>query len=269
MNQALFGLSALLALVPAILLGMRRDGARDGVFYAVLAVACAGPLAWVLALTASGWSPSLGSALWITVAATMVIYAATALVTDHAWRLLPLVGGYLAILGALGLAWELAAGLPEAGLGLFVPTGWILIHVAVSVATYALATLSALAALSAFLQERALKRKRPSALSGQLPSVADSESLLVRLLTVGEVVLGLGLVTGMASQWGVSGDLLVLDHKTVLTVTAFAVIAALLIAHYRYGIRGRRATRIVLVAYLLLTLGYPGVKFVTQVLLGA
>ena len=30
---------------------------------------------------------------------------------------------------------------------------------------------------------------------------------------------------------------------------------------------GRRAARYVLVAYLLLTLGYPGVKFVTDVLL--
>ena len=32
-------------------------------------------------------------------------------------------------------------------------------------------------------------------------------------------------------------------------------------------IRGRRAARIVLLAYLLLTLAYPGVKFVTDVIL--
>jgi ABC-type uncharacterized transport system permease subunit len=37
--------------------------------------------------------------------------------------------------------------------------------------------------------------------------------------------------------------------------------------HYRSGLRGRRAARVVLVAYLLLTLAYPGVKFVTDVLL--
>lgn len=42
-----------------------------------------------------------------------------------------------------------------------------------------------------------------------------------------------------------------------------------LLAAYRFvGIRGRAAARIVLVAWLLLTLAYPGVKFVTEVLIG-
>ena len=68
-------------------------------------------------------------------------------------------------------------------------------------------------------------------------------------------------------QYAESGALLTFDHKTVLTVSAFVVIGALLIAHFRTGMRGRAAARLVLVAYLLLTLGYPGVKFVTDVLL--
>jgi ABC-type uncharacterized transport system permease subunit len=61
--------------------------------------------------------------------------------------------------------------------------------------------------------------------------------------------------------------LLVFDHKTVLTITAFVVIGGLLAAHYKTGLRGRQAARIVLLAYLLLTLGYPGVKFITDVVL--
>jgi hypothetical protein len=80
-------------------------------------------------------------------------------------------------------------------------------------------------------------------------------------------VLALGLVTGMALQYGETGSLLVLDHKTVLTITAFVVIGALLFAHFKTGLRGRKAARIVLLAYLLLTLGYPGVKFVTDVIM--
>jgi ABC-type uncharacterized transport system permease subunit len=40
-----------------------------------------------------------------------------------------------------------------------------------------------------------------------------------------------------------------------------------LAAHFWIGIRGRRAARIVLLAYLLITLAYPGVKFVTDVVL--
>lgn len=264
MNEILFALSALVALFPAVLLGLRDDGARDGVYFSALAVAVAGPLAWVFAHTAGGWSPSLGSALWITIAATLLVFAVVVLVTDHAWRLLPLTAGYLACLGAIATIWH---GTDGAKGGMVLPAGWVQIHVGLAVATYALATLAALAALSAALQERALKRKRMTRLTRQLPSVADSEALLIRLLTVGELALGLGLMTGMASQWNADGRLLVFDHKTILTITAFVVIGALLVAQSRTGLRGRRAARLVLVGYLLLTLGYPGVKFVTQVLL--
>jgi ABC-type uncharacterized transport system permease subunit len=97
--------------------------------------------------------------------------------------------------------------------------------------------------------------------------VADAENLQVRLLQASEAVLGLGLITGMAIQFIETGDLLVLDHKTLLTISGFVMIAGLLFAHYRTGLRGRRAARLVLIAYLLVTLGYPGVKFVRDVLL--
>ena len=263
MNDVLFAFSAWVALLPAVLLIRRAEFRKDALHWGALIAAVAGPLAWVVAHTAGGWSPNLASALWITVATTLVIYAVTALVTEQAWRLLPLVATYMACLGAVALVWQNAG---HSG-GAALPSGWVQIHVALSVATYALATLAALAALSAFLQERALKTKKITQLTRQLPSVSDSESLLVRLLTVGEVALGLGLVSGMASQFQATGHLLEFDHKTLLTLLAFAVIGLLLVAHYRTGIRGRRAARLVLVGYLLLTLGYPGVKFVTDVLL--
>jgi len=47
-EHMLFSLSAVIALVPSSLLPLRRGHSRDGVFWAVLLVAVAGPLAWVL-----------------------------------------------------------------------------------------------------------------------------------------------------------------------------------------------------------------------------
>ena len=80
-------------------------------------------------------------------------------------------------------------------------------------------------------------------------------------------MLGIGVVSGMATQYLMSGRLLVFDHKTTLSLLAFVVIGALLLLHWRTGLRGRQAIRLVLTAYLLLTLAYPGVKFVRDVLL--
>ena len=149
------------------------------------------------------------------------------------------------------------------------PLAWIGTHIAVSVVTYALLTLAAIAALAATLQERAIKAKKRTRMSGLLPSVAGSEGLFVRLLLASEVILAIGLITGMATLYMTTGQFLTFDHKTTLTLIVFVIIGVILFVHFRTGIRGRLATRIVLLAYLLLTLGYPGVKFVTDILLSS
>jgi len=140
------------------------------------------------------------------------------------------------------------------------------VHIVVSVLTYALLTLAAVASLAVFLQERALKHKKPTRLTRMLPAVLESETMAGRLLVASEVVLGLGLTTGMATQFLESGHLLRFDHKILLSIVAFVLIGLLLTGHRVCGVRGRLAARVVLMSYLLLTLAYPGVKFVTQVL---
>ena len=90
----------------------------------------------------------------------------------------------------------------------------------------------------------------------------------MRLLAAGEAVLGFGLLSGMATQYFTSGTLIELGHEPLLALAAFVVIGLLLLAQMRTGMGGLAAARLVLVAYLLLTLAYPGVKFVTDVLIG-
>ncbi len=47
-QDLLFSLSTLVALIPLILLGLRPDGARNGLYWALMAVAVAGPLTWAV-----------------------------------------------------------------------------------------------------------------------------------------------------------------------------------------------------------------------------
>ena len=144
---------------------------------------------------------------------------------------------------------------------------WLGTHILVSVATYGLITLAAVAALAASIQSRALKLKKRTTLAKLLPSVTSSEKLVFRLLYAGEVILAAGLITGMASQYLNTGNLLIFDHKTIFAITVFLVIGILLILNHHLGTRGRTSTHLVLLAYLLLTLGYLGVKLVTEVIL--
>jgi ABC-type uncharacterized transport system permease subunit len=265
MLSVAFNVGALLSLLPAAAVSFRRRGGPGALFYALLALALLGPALWVAGQESGAWRTGFAMSLWVTIVATMALFLLLALTTRHAWQLAPLLLPYLVLLGLIALIWQHA---PERQVPGTVPAGWLDAHIVFAVVTYGLLTLGAVAGLAVFLQERALKSKHPTELTRLLPPVAASEMLELRLLAAAEAVLALGLVSGMAAEHFIGGRLLPFDHKTLLSLAAFAVIGALLLARYTYGIRGRRVARLALLAYLLLTLAYPGVKFVTDVLMG-
>jgi len=265
-NNLVLSLTALLALVPASLLPFRRAAVRpDLLFWLLLAVAVAGPAVVSLVQFSDHWETGLAGALWISITASAALFAAIAALSREAWRLAPLLLPYLCLLAALAVIW---GRLPAHGEIAGTPGAWLAVHIIVSVATYALCTLAAVASCAVLVQERALKRKQPGPLARSLPAIVDAERLELRLLSVAELVLGAGIITGMALQYLASGQVLAFDHKTVLSLLAFAIIGTLLVLQLKSGLRGRRAARLMLAAYLLLTLAYPGVKLVTDVLIG-
>jgi ABC-type uncharacterized transport system permease subunit len=256
--------SALLALVPASLLPFRGAPKRDAIYWLLLAVASVGPIVWLAAVFAPGWRTGLSPALIITLAATLLIFAGLAASTREAWRLTPLLLPYLLLVGVVAAVWQHQPERPVVGTA---PSAWIEFHILVSIVAYGLVTIAAVAGFAVFLQERALKLKRPGALNRILPSVADSEELQVRLLAASAAVLAIGILSGMTTQYFETGAVLTFTHKIAFTILTFVVLLGLVWVHYRTGVRGRRAARWVLLAWLLLTLAYPGVKFVTDVLL--
>jgi ABC-type uncharacterized transport system permease subunit len=262
-------LSALAALVPAALVPAgppaHREGGQGVLFWLLLAVAVAGPVAFVAVQQGSAWRTGLAAALWLVIAVTMVLYVVLSAVQPVARRLSPLLLGYLFGLGALATLWLNEPERPLTGLA---PPAWLQAHILVSVVAYGLLTLAAVAGAAVVLQERALKRKRPTDFTRRLPAVADGETLQERLLAASAVVLAVAVVTGAILNWRETGVLLRADHKTVLVLATLVVIVGLQWLHFRHGLSGRRAARTILVAYLLLTLGYVGVKFVTDVLMG-
>jgi ABC-type uncharacterized transport system permease subunit len=261
----LFGLTAIAALVPCVALTWRTQFGRNTAFWAVTALACVGPASAVAARSQNAWQADFSTSIWVTIAVTMALFLVFSILVRSVWRLAPLLSSYMLVLALIGFAWQhsprVAASSPE-------NANLLILHIAFAVTTYGLATLAAVAAWAAFMQERALKRKDHVPFGGMLPSVTDCDRLVIRFLGVGEAVLGLGLISGIVLNLMHGAPALGLDHKTVFTLAAFAIIGLLLYAEAKHGLRGRKAARIVLLAYLMLTLGYPGVKFVTDVLIG-
>jgi len=254
----------MVALIPAAALPFCRVPAHDSVFWLLLAAAIAGPAIWTWSALATGWHTGLAPTLWVSVLASLFWFALLSFFLREVWRLSPLLLPYLVIIGVLATIWLQQ---PPRSLDLSGASTWVQFHIVFSVLTYGLLTIGAIAGLAVVVQERALKRKRPRRITRLLPSVADGERIQVTLLTMGALILGFGLLSGMAAQLYQTGDLIKFSHKTILSITTFLIIVILLIVHIRTGIRGRRAARYFLIAYLFITLAYPGVKFVTDVVL--
>lgn len=259
------GIAALLALVPALFFGRPGQDTRSRtVFWLSLAAAAIGPGSFAALQLAGGWRTGLGHALWLAIAASATLFVLVAARVEAARRLAPLLAGYLLLVGILAMAWLHVPSRP-----LRAPdwSAWLLLHVAVAVVAYALVTLAAVAGIAITLQERALRLKAPTRFTRSLPAIAEGEGLQFGLLAAAEALLGLTVVSGIVVNRILGHGWLGIDHKTVLSLLAFALIGGLLLLHLRLGISGRRAARLGLGAYLLLTLAYPGVKLVTDVLI--
>lgn len=270
MLPIILNILALAALLPAAMVSFRAHASRDGRFWAATLLAVLGPALWSGWVMGETWLTSLSAGLWVSVAGSAAMFALLSVTTPQAWRLGPLLMPFLVWVGvfASGISWVETAPAPIAGSG-GLGSAWVDLHIVLAVLTYSLLTLAAVASASIFLQERALKHKKPNVLTRLLPSVADAERMAGRLLLDSEVVLGLGLITGMVLTYVETGSLASFGNKALLSMLAFGLIGMLLVGHRICGVRGRRAARVVLTAYLLLTLAYPGVKFVQQVLVAA
>ncbi len=265
-NNLFFSLMALVALLPLGALAFARVESHPEIFWFSLVVAVAGPTLYVAALAMDGWPRGFSAALWVTVAGSMLVFALVCLVAPPARQLVLLVSGAMAGIALLAILWQpiehpKAGGLDGFGI-------WAALHIFVSVATYAVLTNAAVAAMAVLVKEHAVRVRDGSRLAAMLPAIADAERIQRTLMKVAAVILAVGILTGLGLEFGSGINFMPLAHKHFFSILGLAVICALLLVDLRTGVRGRRAARFALVAWVLLTLSYPGVKFVTDVVLG-
>ena len=103
MNQGLiFNLLALAALFPAALLPLRGEkSTRDMMFWLVLALAWLGPFLLAGYSMSGVWKSGISVTLWVTIAASLSIFAVIAAIVRDAWRLTPLLSPYMIIMGMI------------------------------------------------------------------------------------------------------------------------------------------------------------------------
>jgi ABC-type uncharacterized transport system permease subunit len=204
--------------------------------------------------TRLGFGPVLSMTVWLVITVHTV---------ESRLVPVPAVRQWLGLAGALAVL--LAAVFP----GELRPLSSALapLHFALGVGSYGLFGAAVVHALMLDAAERRL-RSRASAGRAPVPGRAlglpllQLERLTFRFVEAGFAVLTatllLGTVTAAHWRW---------DHKTVFSLLAWGVFAALLVGRRLRGWRGRLATRWLYAGAVLLLLAYAGSRFVVEVLL--
>jgi ABC-type uncharacterized transport system permease subunit len=131
------------------------------------------------------------------------------------------------------------------------PDGWFLFHTTVS--TLGMATLCVAFAMSVLylIQDRALKAKKGWKLLERLPSLQKADQIGHRALSVGFLLLTIGIGTGLVVNTEVYERLLVMGPKQVFPLLAWGVFAVILIARPLLGFRGRKSAYLTITGFAL------------------
>lgn len=194
---------------------------------------------------------------WVAAAMASVLLIAMSV------RAVERLGAVVFPVAAMACVLAAIAGAPRSGASL---QDWrIATHAVLALVAFATLTVAALVAVMLGIQDRALRTRRFGPWLSGAPPLTQVEALMFQLIGTGFALLSLALVSGVMFVHDLFAQHLV--HKTVLAIAAWLVFGTLLFGRWRFGWRGRRAIRLVLIGATLLVLAYLGSKFVLEMVL--
>lgn len=253
---ALVAYSFSLALIVPSLLRKNSGWRRFALISALVALICHGVALWGRIFTGGGQNLSLlnvGSLVSLLICTVMTIAASR----NRGWVLLPVVYAFALINLAL------ASFMPNEYITHLEKTPGMMVHIGLSLFTYATLIITALYALQLAWIDYQLKNKRLS-FGSVMPPLMSIERKMFHITQVGVVLLTLTLCTGLFYLQNLF-NLENLD-KAILSILAWFVYIILLWGHYHEGWRGRRVVWFNCAGALLLTLAYFGSRVLQQLI---
>jgi ABC-type uncharacterized transport system permease subunit len=201
-----------------------------------------------------GFAPALSTTVWLVLA----VYAIES-------RLFPQLQAQWALAGLGAVAVALAEIFPGSSYT-HAASIWLPLHWAFGIASYGL---FAAAVVHGWLMQRSERAMRQATQNAAGVPLMTLERLTFRFVEAGFVLLSATLLVGwlFAEQLYGPGLAWKWNHKTIFSVSAWAVFAGLLVGRARLGWRGLRAVRVLYLGSGLLLLGYAGSRFVIEVVL--
>lgn len=136
-------------------------------------------------------------------------------------------------------------------------------HILLSICAYSVLAFASMVAILFACKDWQVKNHRFGILWQTLPSLQSLEKLLFQLLSIGFVLLTVGIVVGFIDldKW--------FTHKIIFSIIAWLVFASLLTGRYFWGWRGQKAIKLTLTGMVFLLLAFFGSKFVLEIILSS
>ena len=134
------------------------------------------------------------------------------------------------------------------------------VHITLVIFSYAAFVVTFIGGVMYLVQERGLKAKTFGAAFYRLPALNTCDEISYRSLTIGFVLLTLGLVTGIVWNNEIDGRYWHNDPKEVMALVTWLVY--LFIMHYRLtaGWRGRRVAWLSIVGFVIVLITWVGTR---------
>ncbi|MCY4096030.1 MAG: cytochrome c biogenesis protein CcsA [Gammaproteobacteria bacterium] len=201
-----------------------------------------------------------GSGLYLSIWSSAIIMTFIAMVCTfylylvQGYRVLALVTVPLAIVSLFfGLLLS-----PIEGTLINQPT--VIVHVLISMLTYATLGLAAVQAGSIIILHQRLKKNDSTAFVKLMPPLQTVEATAMHLLWLGVSMLTLTLVTGLIFRWDFVQQGNYVMHMGI-ALTCWVLYLALICGQLWFGWRGQISSRLSLLAFAVLLIGFFGLKF--------
>lgn len=122
-----------------------------------------------------------------------------------------------------------------------VRNAWLAIHVVLILLGYAALLLTSVASVFYLVQERQLKRKRPSRFFDRLPPLGTLDTLMTTAMSFGFVFITLGVVSGSTWAFVETGTDWIRSPRVALALVTWAFYLTMVFFRANAGWRGRKA----------------------------
>jgi ABC-type uncharacterized transport system permease subunit len=145
---------------------------------------------------------------------------------------------------------------------------YYLSHITIAIIAYGLLTYSAVFSIFILFLENNLHKKKISSLFSTDNSLLSMEQFLFTMIGIGFLLLSITIFTGIFFSQEIFNSPFVFNHKTLFGIFSWVFYGYIIYQRQINGLRGRKATKLSLFAFILLILSYFGSKFVFEYLIG-